>query len=185
MKKYTIKNYTGNIVESIERFSKLHTSMKVVEAVENGDMLSLTTVDAAEPLEQSLNAVAQQEVAEKRDPIVDFSCKLLMFGVKAHLWHLNTMNEAVHLALKELYEVCDDTADKLLEAEIGITNRPIEHFSFDIKSDNLEFSEYDITEIESIVNEAASLIGNKGINSVVDSFCETCNSVVYKLKRLK
>ena len=41
MKKYTIKNYKGNIVESLSRFAKSHKGMKIVEAAEEKDELKI------------------------------------------------------------------------------------------------------------------------------------------------
>lgn len=47
MKKYTIKNYKGNLVESLSRFAKSHKGMKIVEAVEEKNELKIK-VDEAE-----------------------------------------------------------------------------------------------------------------------------------------
>ncbi len=41
MKKYTIKNYKGNLVESLKRFSEKYKGMRIVEAVEDGKMLKI------------------------------------------------------------------------------------------------------------------------------------------------
>ncbi len=41
MKTYKVKNYKGNLVESLSRFQKSHNSMKIVEAVEDGDNLKI------------------------------------------------------------------------------------------------------------------------------------------------
>lgn len=37
MKKYTIKNYKGNLLESLSNFKKKYPGMKIVEAVEQDD----------------------------------------------------------------------------------------------------------------------------------------------------
>lgn len=42
MKKYTVKNYRGNLLESLSNFNKKYPGMRIVEAVENGDGLDIT-----------------------------------------------------------------------------------------------------------------------------------------------
>lgn len=41
MKKYTIKNYKGNLVESLKKFSEKYKGMRIVEAVEDPDEKAL------------------------------------------------------------------------------------------------------------------------------------------------
>ena len=41
MKTYKIKNYKGNIVESLTKFAKSHEGMKIVEATEDGSNLKI------------------------------------------------------------------------------------------------------------------------------------------------
>jgi len=41
MKTYKVKNYKGNLVESLSKFQKNHKGMKIVEAVEDGDDLKI------------------------------------------------------------------------------------------------------------------------------------------------
>ncbi len=41
MKKYTIKNYKGNLVESLMKFSEKYKGMRIIEAVEDGKMLKI------------------------------------------------------------------------------------------------------------------------------------------------
>lgn len=43
MKKYTIKNYKGNIVESLTRFAKTHKGIRIVEAKEEDEELKIKT----------------------------------------------------------------------------------------------------------------------------------------------
>lgn len=43
MKKYTIKNYKGNIVESLTRFAKTHKGVRIVEAKEEDEELKIKT----------------------------------------------------------------------------------------------------------------------------------------------
>lgn len=43
MKTYRVKNYKGNIVESLKRFSVSHKDVRIVEAVEDGDDLKIKT----------------------------------------------------------------------------------------------------------------------------------------------
>ena len=42
MKTFKIKNYKGNIVESLSKFQESHKDMKIVEAIEEGDTLKIT-----------------------------------------------------------------------------------------------------------------------------------------------
>ena len=41
MKKFTVKNYKGNLVESLKKFSDSHKGMKIVEAVEKNNELKI------------------------------------------------------------------------------------------------------------------------------------------------
>lgn len=41
MKTYKVKNYKGNLVESLSKFQKKHKGMKIVEACEDGDELKI------------------------------------------------------------------------------------------------------------------------------------------------
>ena len=43
MKNYRIKNYRGNLIESLTRFSRSHRDVRIVEAVEDGDTLKIKT----------------------------------------------------------------------------------------------------------------------------------------------
>ena len=185
MKKYRIKNYKGNLIESVSKFQKTHSKMRIVEAFEDEMGLAI----AAEPnTTNPYDTVDQQETvpADQQDPIdriSAFGAKLLMFGVEVHLWHLNCRKYAQHLALQELYEACDDIGDKLVEAVIGINAKPVACPVADMTCD---FTEHSIDKILAMKGEAASLAGcgYAGIDNVLDDFCEICNSVVYKLKQL-
>ena len=48
MKTYKVKNYKGNLVESLSKFQKSHKGMKIVEACEDGDNLKIKA-EAAKP----------------------------------------------------------------------------------------------------------------------------------------
>ena len=93
--------------------------------------------------------------------------------------------------LKELYEACDDVGDRLLEAALGICGGYIENNSElgdDYQFGNLRYEDGCIEKIIDIREEAATLAGNyaeEGIKNILGDFCETCDSVIYKLKRLK
>ena len=52
MKTYTVKNYKGNLVESLKRFSDSHKGMKIVEACEDGDNLKIKA-EEAEKIEET------------------------------------------------------------------------------------------------------------------------------------
>ena len=47
MDKYRIKNYKGNLVESLSRFQKKHPNKKIVEAIEDEKSLKITTEDVS------------------------------------------------------------------------------------------------------------------------------------------
>jgi len=46
MKTYTVKNYKGNLVESLKKFSDSHKGAKIVEAVEENDELKIRINEA-------------------------------------------------------------------------------------------------------------------------------------------
>lgn len=48
MKTYKVKNYKGNLVESLKKFSDSHKGMKIVEACEDGDDLKIKAEESAE-----------------------------------------------------------------------------------------------------------------------------------------
>lgn len=197
MKTYKVKNYKGNLLESVKKFQKAHKNMRIVEAFEQADLLNI----AAEPVPEGPNTtnpdlpppdVAQQEAPntqEETDPIMNFGCRLLFFAVLVHLWHLNCSRNSEHLALKELYEACTDTGDALLEARIGRLHKPIEKcYGYDSLSESsLAFNQGSIDQICNVAAEAEALsnqdFGN-GISNILDDFCQTCDSVIYKLTRL-
>jgi len=191
MKKFIVKNYKGNLLESTKKFSESHKDMKIVETVEDGGMLNIM----AEPLppvtdDTAITANQDQVPAESTpdplDPIFAFGSKLLMFGIQVHYWHLNCSRNSEHLALKDLYEACDDVGDRLLEAAIGFTGKPTPQPSFD--GLNVSFTPDSVERIVEIRNEANDLTRridiDSGIENILGDFCETCNSVIYKLKRL-
>ena len=41
MKTYKVKNYKGNLVESLSNFEKMYKELKIIEAIENGDVLKI------------------------------------------------------------------------------------------------------------------------------------------------
>lgn len=192
MKKFTVKNYKGNLLESVKKFQEAHKDMRIVEAFEQDELLRL----AAEPLppdvvvpEEPDVQAAEEEPATQFgtvDQIAAFGSKLLSFGVEVHLWHLNCSRNAEHLALKELYEACDDVGDRLLEASIGQTNVPATF----VAAERMDpaYTETSIEKIVAIKNEANELTRrldlDAGFENILGDFCETCNSVIYKLKRL-
>lgn len=199
MKKFIVKNYKGNLLESTKKFSESHKDMKIVEAVEDGEMLNIMA-EPLPPVTDPLPPAEQDTVGavEAPDSIMSFGCKVLTFGVEAHFWHLNCLSNSQHLALKDLYEACDDVGDRLLESRIGTTGKPVSMVIAEFGSDDLtrdadayvfgklDFSEASISEIIAIRNEAESLIGQggAGVDNILGEFCETCDSIVYKLKRL-
>lgn len=199
MKKFKVKNYKGNLLESVKKFQEAHKDMRIVEAFEDAGVLGIGA-EPLPPVTDPLPHAEQDAVAEKEvpDAIMSFGCKVLTFGVEAHFWHLNCLSNSQHLALKDLYEACDDVGDRLLESRIGTTGKPVSMVVAEFGSDDLtrdpdayvfgklEFSEASINEIVALRNEAESLIGQggAGIDNILGEFCETCDSITYKLKRL-
>lgn len=53
MKTYKVKNYKGNLVESLKKFSDLHKGMKIVEAVEDGDDLKIKAEESKQKVEEA------------------------------------------------------------------------------------------------------------------------------------
>ena len=186
MKKFTIKNYKGNLLESISKFQESHKDLKIVEAVEDevGD-LAILAEPSTNPLDS--NAISSQPVEQNPiDEIFTFGSRLLMFGIEVHLWHLNCSRNGQHLALKDLYEACDDCGDRLLEAALGIAGgtATISATSPDVNLGT--FDENSIAKIIAMKSEAAALVGkiDPGIDNILSDFVEISNSVIYKLKRL-
>ena len=185
MKKFRINHYKGNLLESLNKFSKNHKNIKIVEAVEEDNVLKITA-----DLESDVST--KMENPENNDyfqSVFLFGTKLLMFGTEVHLWHLNCKRHFEHIVLQDLYETCDDIGDKLLEAAIGITGRPVS--VSDVQNQN--FSNVNVnydgqTSIDKIIqikNEACALANGTscGIDNIIGGFCETCDSVIYKLKQ--
>ena len=52
MKRYTIKNYRGNLVESLMKFAESHKGMRIVEAVEDENKLRLK-IEESEKIEEA------------------------------------------------------------------------------------------------------------------------------------
>ena len=183
MKKYTVKNYKGNLLEATKKFLDTHKGMKIVEAFEDSGTLNIM----ADQFPAETPEVAAQDtkntMAPETNALMDFGSKLLTFGVETHLWHLNCARNAQHLALKELYEACDDVGDRLLEAEIGVTDQPAKFTNIDIDP---TFTDASIDKIVAIKSEAEALVGKFGAgpDNILGEFCEICDSVVYKLRRL-
>ena len=48
MKRFTIKNYKGNIIESLKNFSKKYPGIRLIEAKEENDSLKIVTEDSKE-----------------------------------------------------------------------------------------------------------------------------------------
>ena len=195
MKKFTVKNYKGNLLESVKKFQEAHKDMRIVEAFEDAGVLGIgaeplppdaVVPEEPQPPPESVEQDASALVPDPLDPIFAFGSKLLMFGIQVHYWHLNCSRNSEHLALKELYEACDDVGDRLLEAAIGFTGKPTPQPSFD--GLNVSFTPDSVERIIDIRNEANDLTRridiDSGIDNILGDFCETCNSVIYKLKRL-
>ena len=64
-KTYRVKNYKGNIVESLKRFSELHKGMKIVKACEDGKDLKIKIEEAKKIEEAELTTL---DDLEKRAP---------------------------------------------------------------------------------------------------------------------
>jgi len=192
MKKYTIKHYKGNLLESVKKFQDSHKDMKIVEASEvDGDLAILASPMSVPADDSTANSDSYENQEEfvgggQVSNISAFGAKLLSFGLEVHFWHLNCSKNSEHLALKDLYEACDDVGDRILEAAIGQMGQNATYVPVDVDFK----SNYDPTEaiakIEAIRTEAGSFVGtcDEGFNNILGEFCETCNSIVYKLKRL-
>lgn len=66
MKKYTIKNYKGNIVESLTKFQKKHPNVKICEATEEEDALKVKC-EEKETVEENLNDIKFNNLEEFND----------------------------------------------------------------------------------------------------------------------
>lgn len=165
-------NSKGKLIGSLKQFVESKKTLKESDEVAAMGVAS-----------DSTSIVTSQSA----DPIFDFGTRLLMFSVLVHIWHLNCRKYGQHLALKDLYEACDDAGDALLEAEIGIKNEALNEFGYDLNGIDLNFTEVSITRIAEYKEEAERLSRQDfggGISNILDDFAATCNSVIYKLKRL-
>lgn len=65
MKTYRIKNYKGNLVESIKKFQAKHSEMKIVEATEDGEELKVKAEEPqkVEEAKQYIYALAKVKAA--------------------------------------------------------------------------------------------------------------------------
>ena len=53
MKTFKVKNYKGNLIESLSIFHKSHKGMKIVEAIENGDNLKIKAEESEQKIEEA------------------------------------------------------------------------------------------------------------------------------------
>lgn len=189
--KYIVENYKGNIVEALKKFSTQFKGAKILEAVTTPDGLEITANVASPAIDTEVAAQEAPVVEPEKEKLMPFDLvrilgsKILMFGLEVHMWHLNCSKNSEHLALKELYEACDDIGDRLLEATIGCTGKPV-NIIYDNASSEYE-KESCLTKIGNFRYRADKLIGkteNGGIDNILGEFCEICNSVIYKLSRL-
>lgn len=118
--------------------------------------------------------------------ISDFGINLLFFATQAHFWHLNCEKNIQHVTLQDLYEKCEEYADKILESVIGITNAPCKPTMSEFDCGDLVYDESCISKIEKLKESAQELLDceYEGINNVLGDLCELCDEVIYKLKRL-
>lgn len=193
MKKYTIKNFKGNMIESLKKFQNNHPKCKINEAVVNGNELALLVKDIEDKTNSSCDS--DENCTNNRfNKVFAFGYKLLNFGVKAHIWHLNARKNSIHMTLQDLYETCDDVGDKLIEAVIGLTGTDIDIDNLDcvyecdtnstsLKDCNISIVD-NIRQIKCEAEAISSLKIDVGISNVLDDFCASLNSIIYKLSRL-
>ena len=87
MKTYKIKNYKGNLVESLSKFAKSHKGMRIVEAVEDEDELKVKAEveEATSPKKHERGKVDAETVQELIDVLTQKKnkygpdCKLITF----------------------------------------------------------------------------------------------------------
>ena len=68
MKKYILKKYKGNLVESLDKFNKKYPGMKIVEAIENDNSLTVTAEEnITEDFSQGDTEQSEKNWAEVRE----------------------------------------------------------------------------------------------------------------------
>ena len=75
MKTFKVKNYKGNIVESLSKFQKSHKGIKIVEACEDGDDLKIKT-EEVQNINEAMRTHSGHEV-DSEDLTIDGMIKLL------------------------------------------------------------------------------------------------------------
>ena len=83
MKTFKIKNYKGNIVESLKRFSELHEGMKVVRAFESNDSLKILAEDEITLKNLDANTGFNDIAKDLGDDSLEHFCAQLDFLVKS------------------------------------------------------------------------------------------------------
>ena len=79
MKTFKVKNYKGNLVESLKKFSDSHKGMKIVEAVEDKDELKIKAEESEEfkqNIKEAMRTHSGHEV-DSEDLTIDGMIKLL------------------------------------------------------------------------------------------------------------
>jgi len=89
MKTYKVKNYKGNLVESLSKFQKSHKGMKIVEACEDGDDLKIKTESL--PYEEWSTDLAEEFIDAFATDLKNFVKKV--GGGKGSEESYNTMKE--------------------------------------------------------------------------------------------
>ena len=84
-KTYRVKNYKGNIVESLSRFQKNHKGMKIVEAIEEGKDLKIKTESDSDFDDTTKNdyfTILGFHATGKTEPFADIKLKEYTYSVK-------------------------------------------------------------------------------------------------------
>lgn len=126
-KTYKVKNYKGNLVESLSKFQKSHKGMKIVEACEDGEDLKIKT-EAAKNIKESEDffdevykggftisydetngEVEAFEINTERDDYgdgeVQRDCIVAFFTKKEHLDNFFKMNELPKIELNTVWKL--------------------------------------------------------------------------------
>ena len=71
MKTFKVKNYKGNLIESLSRFQKSHKGMKIIEACEEKNELKIKAEESEKIEEESKTFSATEDRIEKKHNRLD------------------------------------------------------------------------------------------------------------------
>ena len=148
MKKYIIKNYKGNIVESLTKFQKKYPNTKICEATEEDGSLKVTA-DEKQPVEEAASGFKLTEAFE----MMRKSGKNLagiMVEISENLGNVATVAEAID-------ELGNETDKKTAKSFLNTVFPAALNFEYS-QDQSKQWSDEDAQRLEAIFAVASSLL---------------------------